>query len=149
MARSGKSNSGNKTVATNASVAKFLDAVEPARRREDAQVLLSLFEQETGESPVLWGTSIVGFGEYHYRYESGREGDSMKTGFSPRKSSLVLYIMPGFDALSELQSALGKYRTGKSCLYINKLADVDLPTLRKIVKQGYDEMSRRYDCNNS
>lgn len=88
----------------------------------------------------MWGTSIVGFGSYHYKYDSGREGDMPVTGFAPRKQSLTLYIMPGFDAYEDLLSKLGKHKTGKSCLYINKLADVDMDVLRELVKQSVEAM---------
>lgn len=139
----------NKTIANDQSVTDFLQRVEPSRRCSDAQVLLDLFQAETGEPARMWGPSIIGFGEYHYRYDSGREGDAMKTGFAPRKASLVLYIMPGFEHSVDLRKALGKYRIGKSCLYVNKLDDIDLAVLRQIVRQGYVETCRRYDCNDS
>lgn len=136
MAKKTTKKAANKTVANKRSVSAFLKSVEHPGRRADAQQLLTLFEEVTGEPAVMWGTSIVGFGRYHYRYESGREGEHMKTGFSPRKQNLVLYIMPGFEASASLRERLGKYRVGKSCLYINKLDDVHLPTLRKLVEQG-------------
>ena len=94
----------------------------------------------TGEEPVMWGSSIVGFGEYHYRYESGREGDFFLAGFSPRKANLVLYIMSGFPRHAELMERLGKHRTGKSCLYINKLEDVDLDVLRELVRRSVEHV---------
>lgn len=147
--RASQAQNKNKTVANDRSVAQFLGQVEPARRQADARILLELFEAETGESARMWGPSIIGFGQYHYRYDSGREGDSMKTGFAPRKAALVLYIMPGFESSAPLRESLGKYRIGKSCLYINKLDDIDLAVLRQIVRQGYEEMARRYDCNKS
>lgn len=134
----------NKTHQTEASVAAFLDAVEPDRRRADARVLLEIMQRITGEPAVLWGSSIIGFGRYHYRYDSGREGDSMKAGFSPRKQRLVVYIMAGFDGADELRERLGKHRTGKSCLYINKLSDVDLAVLEKIIARDWRIMTQRY-----
>ncbi|MCO5207271.1 MAG: DUF1801 domain-containing protein, partial [Anaerolineae bacterium] len=95
----------------------------------------------TGEPGALWGTSIVGFGTYHYKYASGREGDWFVTGFSPRKQNMTLYIMPGFEQYNDLLSKLGKHKTGKSCLYINKLDDVDLDVLRELVAQSADYMA--------
>ncbi|MBT8229217.1 MAG: DUF1801 domain-containing protein, partial [Bacteroidia bacterium] len=92
----------------------------------------------------MWGSSIVGFGEYHYVYETGREGDMMKIGFSPRKQNLTLYIMPGFDRYAELMSSLGKYKTGKSCLYIKRLEDVNLEVLIDLMQSSYDHMTKKY-----
>ncbi|MBV7338085.1 DUF1801 domain-containing protein [Chloroflexi bacterium TSY] len=97
-------------------------------------------KEVTGEEPQMWGTSIIGFGSYHFKYASGREGDWMLVGFSPRKQNLTLYIMPGFENYDELLGNLGKHKTGKSCLYINKLADVDQGVLKKLVKQSVDHM---------
>jgi hypothetical protein len=125
-----------KTQKTDASVEGFLNAVENERRRADSFALLELMREVTGEEPAMWGTSIVGFGTYSYQYASGREGEWMQVGFSPRKRNLTLYIMPGFDGYQSLLEKLGKYRTGKSCLYINKLDDVDLPTLRELIRQS-------------
>lgn len=98
-------------------------------------------QEVTGAEPRLWGSSIVGFGDYHYKYESGREGDWFVTGFSPRKQNLTLYIMAGFDNYDQLLSRLGKYKTGKSCLYINKLDDVDLDVLKELVAQSAAHMN--------
>ena len=125
-----------KTQKTDASVEESLNAVENERRRADSFALLELMREVTGEEPAMWGTSIVGFGTYRYQYASGREGEWMQVGFSPRKRNLTLYIMPGFDGYRSLLEKLGKYRTGKSCLYINKLDDVDLPTLRELIRQS-------------
>lgn len=133
-----------KTTQNEADVSAFLDAVENPRRRADAWQLLDLMHAVTGEPPKMWGTSIVGFGKYHYRYASGREGDSLMVGFSPRKQNLAIYIMPGFSDFGELLGSLGKYRTGKSCLYINKLDDVDLELLEELVRESVEEMKRRY-----
>ena len=130
----------NKTVKTAASVDKFLSAVENKRRREDGLALLEMMKNVTGLEPEMWGPSIIGFGSYHYRYDSGREGDMPLTGFSPRSRSLSLYIMSGFDEYDALLSKLGKHRTGASCLYINKLADVDMDVLRKLVSQSVEHM---------
>lgn len=133
-----------KTKKTRASVRKFLESVENQTRREDAFEVLELMERVTGEAPAMWGKSIVGFGSYHYKYASGQEGDFMLVGFSPRKQNLVLYIMPGFSAYDELMKKLGKHKTGKSCLYINKLEDVHLPTLRKLVRESVKSMKKKY-----
>ena len=128
----------NKTQKTGASVEEFLASVESKTRREDGFRVLQLMQEVTGLEPEMWGPSIVGFGDYHYRYESGREGDFFLTGFSPRKQSLSLYIMAGFDAYDGLLSRLGKHRKGASCLYINKLADVDMDVLRQLVQQSFE-----------
>ena len=130
----------NKTVKTGASVDEFMAAVENRRRREDGLVLLEMMRDVTGFEPEMWGPSIIGFGSYHYKYESGREGDMPLIGFSPRKSSLSLYIMSGFDEYEEMLGKLGKHRTGASCLYINKLADVDVEVLRELVSQSVEHM---------
>jgi hypothetical protein len=126
----------NKTKPTRNSVKAFLDSVPDAGKRADALALIDLMGSVTGEKPVMWGASIVGFGSYHYRYESGREGDSPIVGFSPRKSALVLYIVPGFGGTEPLLAKLGKHTTGKSCLYVKRLADVDLGILRQLVDQS-------------
>lgn len=133
-----------KTAQNSASVNAFIDAVEHPRRRQDAQALLALFGRVTGLKPKMWGASIVGYGRYEYRYESGREGEFFLTGFSPRKSSLTIYIMPGYQDLSELLDRLGKHKLGKSCLYINKLDDVDLGVLEEIIQFGLDYMCSKY-----
>ena len=134
-----------KTRPTEASVNEFLDSVDHDRRREDAFVLLELMREVTGEEPRMWGPSIVGFGSYHYKYRSGHEGDSALTGFSPRKQSMTLYLVGGMDEHQELLGRLGKHKTGKGCLYINKLQDVDLPTLRELVRRSV-EQARRMDA---
>ena len=133
-----------KTSQNEGDVNAFLDAVENPRRRADARQLLELMQTVTGEPPKMWGPSIVGFGKYHYRYASGREGDSLVVGFSPRKQNLVIYIMPGFSDYGELLGKLGKFRTGRSCLYVNKLDDVDLQLLEQLVRESVEEMKRRY-----
>lgn len=134
----------NKTKATEVDPASFIATVEPARRREDATTLLALFSEVTGFDPVMWGPSIIGFGRYHYRYETGREGDFLATGFSPRKANLVLYIMPGYQQYDDILARLGKHKLGKSCLYINKLADVDLDVLRELVSTGLKDLDTIY-----
>jgi hypothetical protein len=129
-----------KTQKTDDSVEAFLNSVEHEKRRTDSFKVLELMKKVTGAEPKMWGSSIVGFGDYHYKYESGREGDWFLAGFSPRKQNLTLYIMAGFDEYDALMAKLGKYKTGKSCLYINKLEDVDLPTLRQLVKKSTEHM---------
>ena len=129
-----------KTKATDASVEAFLHGVENEKKREDAFAILALMAEVTGEPPKLWGSTIIGFGSYHYKYASGHEGDACLTGFSPRKQNLVLYILAGFDQYDALLAKLGKYKTGKSCLYINKLADVDQTVLRELVSQSVAHM---------
>lgn len=129
------------------SVTHFLDAVELQQRREDAFELLEIMKDISGEEPVLWGPSIIGFGKYHYKYASGHEGDMCRIGFSPRKSSLVLYLMPGFDTRQSLLKKLGKHKTSVSCLYINKLADVDIAILKALIKQSLTEMNELYPDN--
>ncbi len=135
----------NKTQPTDVSVDDFLKAVEPAKRREDGLVLLDMLKRVTGWPPVMWGPTIIGFGCYHYKYDSGREGDFLVTGFSPRKSALTLYIMPGYRDIGHLLKKLGKHKIGKSCLYINKLEDVDLEVLEEIVVEGVNYMKEKYD----
>ena len=132
-----------KTKKNNASVQGFLNSVEHEKRRTDSLVVLELMKKITGEEPAMWGDSIVGFGSYHYRYASGREGDWMITGFSPRKQSLTLYIMPGFEKYADLMEQLGKYRTGQACLYINKLEDVDLNVLERLISKSYQDVKKR------
>ncbi|MCI2399357.1 DUF1801 domain-containing protein [Aliiroseovarius subalbicans] len=134
----------NKTQPTDASLATFLDKVEPARRRDDARALDALFREVTGFEPVLWGPSIVGYGRYHYRYDSGREGDFLATGFSPRKANLSLYIMPGYADFSGILDRLGKHKLGKSCLYINKLDDIDPEVLKELIRAGLKDLNRRW-----
>ncbi|MGD8495049.1 MAG: DUF1801 domain-containing protein [Gemmatimonadales bacterium] len=133
----------NKTQPTDASVTAFLDAVEDETRRSDARRVLELMRDVTGEEPRMWGPSIVGFGDYHYRYESGREGDWFLTGFAPRKANLVLYIMSGFPRHAELMERLGKHRTGKSCLYVNRFDDLDLDVLRELIRRSVEHVADR------
>ena len=123
----------NKTKPTKSSVATFIDELTDETRRADAKALVKLMQSATGEKPKMWGPSIIGFGSYHYRYESGREGDMPLAGFSPRKAATVLYIMTGFSGSEALLATLGKHTTGKACLYIKKLADVDQKVLETLV----------------
>ena len=130
----------NKTQKTGASVDEFLASVPNEKRRADGLVLLDIMKDITGLEPEMWGPSIIGFGEYHYRYESGREGDMPLVGFSPRSKSLSLYVMPDFGEFDDLLSRLGKHRTGVSCLYVNKLDDVDTDVLRELIARSYHYM---------
>ena len=134
----------NKTRATDAAVTRFLASVEHPTRRADSERLDAIFREVTGWRPRMWGPSIVGYGSYHYRYESGREGDFCATGFSPRKTNLVVYIMPGYSNFDDELARLGKHKLGKSCLYLNKLSDVDETVLRDLVRAGLDELADRY-----
>lgn len=133
-----------KTKATTQDPVEFLNSIEPAGKREDGYTLLKLFEKVTGEKPVMWGTSIVGFGKYHYKSErSSQEGDWPLVGFSPRKQSLSLYILHGNVVNPDLEK-LGKHKTGMGCLYINKLSDVDMEVLERLVKKGYEYMKKAH-----
>ncbi len=136
--------SDNITQPTGASVAEFLESVDHPVRRADAAVLLEMMRRITGEKPVMWGDSIVGFGQYHYRYASGREGDFMRTGFSPRKANTAIYIMPGFDDFTDELARLGAHKTGRSCLYITQLKRVDMDVLDAIIAKGWRMMGDRY-----
>jgi hypothetical protein len=129
-----------KTQKNDASVEAFLHTVDE-KRREDCFALLKLMDEVTGAPAKMWGSAIVGFGEYHYKYASGREGDWMLVGFSPRKQNLTLYIMSGFDRYDELLGKLGKHSVGKSCLYIKRLADVDTDVLRQLVEASVAHMN--------
>ena len=137
----------NKTKATTDDPKRFVAAIEHPVRRADAEVLLELMSRVTGCQPKMWGPSIVGFGSYHYKYDSGREGDSMITGFSAQKAKLSVYIVSGYDNLSDELARLGKHRIGKSCLYINKLADVDIAVLEEIVGKSVAEMRSTYETD--
>jgi hypothetical protein len=131
-----------KTKSNRASVPTFLKSVEDPRARADCAALVTLMQQITKCEPTMWGPSIVGFGSYHYVYESGREGDWFLTGFSPRKQNLTLYIMAGFSGYESLLAQLGPHKTGKSCLYIKRLEDVHLPTLKKMIQQSVAHMRK-------
>ena len=141
--------SDNKTQPTIISPAEFIASVEPDRRRKEGEILLELFEKTTGWKPKMWGPSIIGFGEYHYKYETGREGDFMATGFSPRKAKLSIYIMPGYSDYGSIMQRLGKHSVGKSCLYINKLYDIDLNVLAELIETGVKDLSKKYPVKSS
>lgn len=131
-----------KTKPNDQSVEAFLGAVTDETKRQDSLTILELMTHATGAEARMWGDSIIGFGNYHYTYASGRDGDWFLTGFAPRKRNLTLYIMSGFSQYDELLGKLGKFKIGKSCLYINKLEDVDLPTLRALVEQSVAHMAQ-------
>ena len=137
----------NKTKPTKASVAAFLNSVAHDKRREDGKKMLAMMRRITGWKPRMWGPTLVGFGHYHYKYASGHEGDYFITGFSPRKAALTVYIMPGFSRYKDLMGKLGKYKTGKSCLYINKLEDVDLKVLEKLIRASIKDMHKIYETD--
>jgi len=132
-----------KSKKTDASVVLFLNRVENKKRKKDAFVILELMRKITNSEPAMWGPSIIGFGSYHYKYASGREGDWFLTGFSPRKLCLTLYIMSGFKKYDEMLLKLGKYKTGKSCLYINKLEDIDMKILEKLISASVASMGQK------
>ncbi|MEZ4470386.1 MAG: DUF1801 domain-containing protein [bacterium] len=134
----------NKTQPTDASVDAFIDALPDARKQADARWLLAQMSALSGEPAVMWGPTLVGFGRYHYRYESGREGDFFRIGFSPRKASLVVYIMPGFDAYDGLLARLGRHKTGSSCLYITRLDAIDREVLTSLIAASLAAMDARY-----
>jgi len=134
----------NKTVENDGDVIEFLGSVENQRRREDSFEVLELMKRVTGWPAKMWGAAIVGFGNYHYKYESGREGDFMRVGFSPRKANLVVYILPGYTDFEPILARIGKYKKGKSCLYINKLADIDMAVLEELVRAGLADMAKKY-----
>jgi hypothetical protein len=131
-----------KTKLNDASVEDFLNTIEDGQKREDCFEVLKIMKQAAKAEPKMWGTSIVGFGSYHYKGASGREGDWMLTGFSPRKQNITLYIMGGFDRHNDLMKKLGKHSTGKACLYIKKLEDVDRKVLKELVAESVQWMKK-------
>jgi hypothetical protein len=133
-----------KTKLNDDSVEDFLNAVENEQQRADSFALLKMMEEISGEPAKMWGANIVGFGTYHYVYASGREGDWMLSGFSPRKSSMSVYLMAGFEQLDDELSGLGKHKVGKGCLYVKKLADIDEKMLRKMIKKSIAIMKKKY-----
>ena len=134
----------NKTKATNASVTEFLDSVADEQKRADCKVIARMMRTITGKRPKMWGTSMVGFDRYDYQYESGRSGTFMITGFSPRAQNIAVYIMPGFSQYGAHLKKLGKHKTGKSCLYIKRLADVDRKVLEQLVRDSVAHMRKTY-----
>lgn len=134
----------NKTKPTGSSVVAFINAIEHPVRKADAIELDKIFREVSGFEPTMWGPTIIGYGKYHYTYESGREGDMCATGFSPRKANLSLYIMPGYQDFGHILNRLGKHKLGKACLYINKLADVDIDVLKEIIRAGLDDLNSKW-----
>lgn len=133
-----------KTQPTDDSVSDFLNRVTDEKKRRDAFVLLEIFKEVTGEMPMMWGSSIVGFGTYHYKYASGREGDWMITGFSPRKQNLSLYLMCDLGQMNTHLDQIGKYKMGKSCLYVNKLEDIDIEVLKSLIRDSIKFVKEKY-----
>jgi hypothetical protein len=131
-----------KTQPNSASVDEFLNSIKDEKKKTSSRRILDIMEQASGEQPQLWGNSIVGFGRYHYKYASGREGEWFLTGFSPRKANLTLYITSGFDQFPNLLEKLGKFKTGSSCLYIKKIEDIDLNILEELIRASVDHMRK-------
>ena len=140
---------GNKTTLTDVDPFAFVAAVEPAARRADAETLLGFMSRVTGWEPRMWGPSIIGYGRYRYTYGDGRTGESLATGFSPRKANTVLYIVAGYDDLTKELAALGKHRIGKSCLYVNRLSDINLAVLEQIIRSGLETLRARYEVTSA
>lgn len=136
--------SDNKITPMSQNVDTFIAAIENPKRRADAVALDQMFRRVTGWVPQMWGPSIIGYGSYHYTYKSGRTGDYLATGFSPRKANTVVYIMPGYKDFSDILARLGKHKIGKSCLYLNKLADVDQDVLTELIRAGLDDLATHW-----
>ena len=134
----------NLTMPTSAPVADFLAAVEPSARRAEALRIDAIFREATGFVPRMWGPTMVGYGRYRYRYASGREGESLATGFSPRKAALTVYILPGYADFSDILGDLGRHRLGKACLYLRRLSDVDEAVLIRLIRAGLADLGRRW-----
>lgn len=135
----------NKTQPTKANVSDFINAIDDTEKRADVRKIAAMMRKATGKRARMWGASIVGFGTYHYKYASGREGDFLITGFSPRKQALTIYIMPGFAKFDTLMKKLGKYKTGRSCLYIRRLSDVDEAVLEQLISESVKHMQKKYE----
>ena len=133
-----------KTKPTEVSVADFIAAVENPQRRADAETLCALFEEISGEPATMWGPSIIGFGKYHYRYASGHEGDAPRLGFSPRKAQTVLYVMSGADGQADMIARLGKVKSSVSCIYVNRLDQIDMGVLREMAAASLKQMREQY-----
>lgn len=135
----------NKTKATKTSVTEFINSIEDQQKRADTKKVAAMMRKATGKRARMWGSSIVGYGTYHYKYASGREGDFMIAGFSPRKQALTVYILAGFKRFDTLMGKLGKYKTGKSCLYIKRLSDIDEKVLEKLIGESVNYMRKNYE----
>ncbi len=138
----------NKTVKTKASPDDYIAAITPETRQADIQTIHNIMCDLTGWEPKMWGPSIVGFGDYHYKYESGREGDFFRIGYSSRAQNITLYIMPGYQEFEDELSRLGKHKMGKSCLYIKRLSDVDEAVLKEMLQKGLNIMAEKYPLEN-
>lgn len=134
----------NKTQPTTMTASAFLNAIDDEDRRRDCKTIAKLLREISGKRSVMWGTSIIGYGQYHYKYASGREGDSFRIGFSPRKQDITIYIMPGYTDFGHILAKLGKHKKGKSCLYIKRLSDVNMTVLKRLLKAGWKDMQKRY-----
>jgi Domain of unknown function (DU1801) len=134
----------NKTQGTDADVAAFVAGVADEGQQADTRTILAMMGRATGHAPKMWGPSMIGFGIYHYKYESGREGDAFRMGMSPRKGNTVLYIMDGFPKYETIMARLGKYKTGKSCLYIKRLSDIDVSVLEELIAASHAAMQAKY-----
>jgi len=134
----------NKTQPTKESVDEFINKVDSEQKRNDSYRLIELMRKTSGCEPVMWGSSIIGFGNYHYRYESGREGDAPLIGFSPRKSAISLYVFTGLDDHLDLLKGLGKYKKGKACIYVKKLYDIDTKVLENLMKTTINYLTEKY-----
>ena len=134
----------NKTQENNQSVTNFLEQIEDEQKKKDAEEILKMMTEVSGEQPKMWGDSIIGFGKYHYKYDSGREGDFLRMGFSPRKRNFSIYFMCGFPEKENLLKQLGKHKTGKACLYVNKLDQVDTAVLKEMMQKSYEAMNKKY-----
>lgn len=135
----------NKTKPTKQSVTEFIRSIEDTQKRADVKKVAAMMRKATGARAAMWGPSIVGYGQYHYKYASGREGDFLLTGFSPRKQALTVYIIAGFKPFDSLMKNLGKYKTGKSCLYIKRLSDIDESVLERLIVQSVKHMRNNYE----
>lgn len=138
----------NKTIKNDASVEGYLSAITPEQRQEDCRKVLAMMRAISGWEPKMWGASIVGFGEYHYKYDSGREGDALRIGFSSRAQNISIYIMPGYNDFDDELARLGKHKIGKSCLYIKRLSDVDETVLAEMLEKGLKIMAEKYPLEN-
>jgi hypothetical protein len=132
----------NKTHPERASVRDYIDSLADSQKRREAKALLKLMREATGEKPIMWGKSMIGFGKYHYKYKSGREGDYFIVGFSSRQANLTVYVLPNLDSLLPLPEKLGHFKHSSSCLYIKRLDDIHLPTLKRVIKSGYQQMQK-------
>ncbi|PQO47779.1 DUF1801 domain-containing protein [Blastopirellula marina] len=134
----------NKMQPTKASPTKFINAVEDPQQRKDCKELVKMMKAATGEKAVMWGDSLIGFGTYHYKYASGREGDFLVVGFAPRKNKLSIYLTCDIQQHADLLAKLGKHKTGKGCLYVNKLEDIDRDVLEQLIQRGIEEVEAKY-----